>query len=51
MLLLGDLTPEQEDQMLDFSPENVEVLMKNSGDFDTWVTEQVGELENFTKSK
>ena len=51
MLLLGDLTPEQEESELDFSPENVEVLMKNSGDFDTWVTEQVGELENFTQSK
>ena len=31
--------------------ENIEVLMKNSGDFDNWVTEQVGELENFTQSK
>ena len=51
MLLLGDLTPDQETQELEFSQENVEVLMKNSGDFDTWVTEQVGELENFTQSK
>ena len=51
MLLLGDLTAEQEKQDLDFTQENVEVLMKNSSDFDTWVTEQVGELENFTQSK
>ena len=51
MLLLGDMTPEQEQQELDFTQENVEVLMKNSGDFDTWVTEMVGDLENFTKSK
>ena len=51
MLLLGDLTPEQENQELEFSQENIEVLMKNSGDFDNWVTEQVGELENFTQSK
>ena len=51
MLLLGDMSPEQEQQELDFSQENIEVLMKNSGDFDNWVTEQVGELENFTKSK
>ena len=51
MLLLGDLTPDQETQELEFSQDNVEVLMKNSGDFDTWVTEQVGELENFTQSK
>ena len=51
MLLLGDMSPEQEQQELDFSQENIEVLMKNSGDFDTWVTEQVGDLENFTQSK
>ena len=51
MLLLGDMSPEQEQQELDFSQENIEVLMKNSGDFDNWVTEQVGDLENFTQSK
>lgn len=51
LLLLGDLSEEQEAQELEFTQENVEVLMKNSGDFDTWVTEMVGDLENFTKSK
>ncbi len=51
MLLLGDLSSEQEKQELDFTQENIEVLMKNSSDFDTWVTEMVGDLENFTKSK
>jgi len=51
MLLLGDLTPEQEESELEFTQENVEVLMKNSADFDTWVTEVVGDLENFTNSK
>ena len=51
MLLLGDLTPEDEEKELEYGQENVEVLMKNSTDFDTWVTEQVGDLENFTKSK
>ena len=51
LLLLGDLTAEQEEQELDFPQENIEVLMKNSGDFDSWVTEMVGDLENFTKSK
>jgi|TARA_B100000959_G_C14677143_1_gene499014 hypothetical protein len=51
MLLLGELTPEQEESELDFTQENVEVLMKNSPDFDTWVTEMVGDLENFTNSK
>ena len=34
-----------------FSKENAEILMKNSGDFDTWVTETVGDLENFTMIK
>ena len=51
LLLLGDLNEEQESQELEFTQENVEVLMKHSGDFDTWVTEMVGDLENFTKSK
>ena len=36
---------------LTFSKENAENLMKNSGDFDTWVTETVGDLENFTMIK
>ena len=51
MLLLGDLTSEKEQTDLEFTQENVEVLMKNSGDFDSWITEQVGDLENFTQSK
>ncbi len=51
MLLLGELTPEQEETELEFTQENVEVLMKNASDFDTWVTEMVGDLENFTSSK
>ena len=36
---------------LPFTTENAELLMKNSSDFDTWVTESVGYLENFTKNK
>jgi len=36
---------------LEFTQDNVEVLMKNSPDFDSWVTEMVGDLENFTNSK
>ena len=51
MLLLGELSPEQEESELEFTQENIEVLMKNSPDFDTWVTEMVGDLENFTNSK
>ena len=45
---IGDLDPEDE---LKFNQENAELLMKNSPDFDTWVTESVGDLENFTKNK
>tara|TARA_R100001443_G_scaffold103510_1_gene111909 strand:+ start:31 stop:465 length:435 start_codon:yes stop_codon:yes gene_type:complete len=45
---LGALDPEDE---LPFTQENAQLLMKNSSDFDTWVTESVGELENFTESK
>ena len=33
---------------LEFSVENANILMKNSNTFDTWVTEMVGNLENFT---
>lgn len=46
LVLIGDV--ENEDVTLPFTQENVETLMRNSTDFDTWVTEQVGDLENFT---
>lgn len=45
---LGDLDPEDE---LVYTQENAELLMKNGTTFDTWVTETVGDLENFTGSK
>ena len=45
---ISSLNPEDE---LPFNQENAEILMKNSGDFDTWVTETVGDLENFTMIK
>ena len=32
---------------LPYTRENAELLMKNATDFDTWVTETVGDLENF----
>ena len=49
-LLINTEEVDMEDT-LDFSQENAEILMKNSSDFDTWVTESVGELENFTDNK
>ncbi len=45
---IGELDPDDE---LPFTQENAELLMKNGTSFDTWVTEMVGELENFTQRK
>jgi hypothetical protein len=36
---------------LPYTQDNAETLMKGSVDFDTWVTETIGDLANFTKSK
>ena len=36
---------------LEYSKEDAEILMKNASDFDMWVTEVVGDLENFSQSK
>lgn len=50
------LLPVDEDKIADmnaelpFSLENAEILMQNSGEFDTWLTEIVGDLANFTKN-
>ena len=45
---IGELDPDDE---LPFTQENGELLMKNANSFDTWVTETVGDLENFTGHK
>ena len=50
-LLLVDVSELDPDDELPFSQDNAELLMKNSGDFDTWVTEVGGDLENFTGNK
>jgi len=50
-LLLVDVSSFDPDDVLGFSHENAELLMRNSSDFDTWVTETVGDLENFTGNK
>jgi len=50
-LLLVDVSNQNPEEELPHSQENAELLMKNSNDFDTWVTETVGDLENFTDSK
>ena len=50
-LLLVDVSHLDPEDELPFSQENGELLMKNSSDFDTWVTEITSDLENFTESK
>ena len=50
-LLLVDISSLDPDDELLFSQENAETLMKNAADFDTWVTEVTGDLENFTRAK
>lgn len=50
-LLLVDISGLKPEDELEFSVENAETLMKNGADFDTWVTEITGDLENFTKTK
>tara|TARA_B110000977_G_C10965659_1_gene450295 strand:+ start:502 stop:924 length:423 start_codon:yes stop_codon:yes gene_type:complete len=50
-LLLVDVSAFDPDDQLAFTHDNAELLMKNSTDFDTWVTETVSDLENFTGNK
>ncbi len=50
-LLLVDTEGMDTDQELPYSLEEAEILMKNSGSFDTWVSDTLGDLENFTKNK
>lgn len=50
-LLLVDVSTLDPDDELPFTLENAQLLMKNANDFDTWVTETLGDLENFTQAK
>ena len=50
-LLLVDISALDPEDELVFTQENSELLMRNASDFDTWVTETVSDLENFTGSK
>jgi hypothetical protein len=49
--LLVDISELDPDDELPFTQENAELLMKNGNEFDSWVTETVGDLENFTSNK
>ena len=50
-LLLVDVSELDPENELVYTQDNAELLMKNSTTFDNWVTETVGELENFTGTK
>ena len=50
-LLLVDISALNPEDELEFNHDNAETLMKNASDFDTWVSEVTGDLENFTKTK
>lgn len=50
LLLIDTSTVDLQDELV-YSQDNAEILMKNSADFDTWITEIVGDLENFTTNK
>lgn len=49
--LLVDISSVSPEEELPYTQENAELLMRNSSDFDQWVTDTVGDLENFTHSK
>ena len=50
-LLLVDTDGLDPNSELPYSLEEAEILMRNSNSFDTWVTEAVSDLENFTRNK
>jgi hypothetical protein len=50
-LLLVDVSSLNPEDELPYTQDNAELLMKNATSFDTWVTESVGDLENFTGNK
>ena len=49
--LLVDVSDFKPDDTLPYTQDNAELLMRNSNDFDTWVTDVVGDLENFIGNK
>jgi len=50
-LLLVDLNDLDSDDEMPHTSDNAQTLMKNSSDFDSWISDAVGTLENFTKNK
>lgn len=50
-LLLVDISSLDPDDELPYTQENAELMLRNANNFDTWLTETIGDLENFTGSK
>ena len=50
-LIPADLTSVDPEDELEYSEENARLLLKHSSEFDNWVAEIVGDLQNFTKTK
>jgi len=46
-LLLVDLTGKDPEIEMDYTPENAQLLVENSSEFDNWLNEVVFDLENF----
>ena len=49
--LLVDVSQFEPNDCLPHTQDNAELLMKNSNTFDTWVTDTLGDLENFIGNK
>jgi len=49
--LLVDVSDFKPDDKLPYTQENAQLLMRNSNIFDNWVTNTIGDLENFTGNK
>jgi hypothetical protein len=45
-----DIGAEDPESELEFTEANAETMMKNSSDFDNWITDVLEDVENFTKS-
>lgn len=46
-LMLVDITGQDPDKDVPYSPEDAEALVSNSGDFDHWLNDAVFDLQNF----
>jgi hypothetical protein len=45
--LLVDISKQNPEDLLEYSEDNAELLVSNSGEFDTWLNEMVFDLDNF----